>query len=166
MEFKREILINAPVDAVWNVLGTQYGDAHKWVSGLNHSEEYGKPTLAGAHCSNRSCETPQGKIKEVVTKFDTKNHELGYEVIEGFPFFVEVGKNNWKLHKVGDKTQVNMHLTIQTKGFVGAIMSPMMKLQMNKIATNAVNDLKHYVETGKPSPLKAKELKKLRKKAA
>lgn len=166
MEFKREIIINKPIAAVWDILANQYGDAHKWVSGLNHSNEYGSPIIEGAHCSNRACETSQGKIKEVITKFDAKSHELEYEVIEGFPFFVEVGKNNWKLHRVGQKTQVNMNLTIQTKGFVGMIMTPMMKLQMNKITTNAINDLKHYAETGKPSPLKAKELKKLQKKAA
>lgn len=166
MEFKREIIIDEPIEKVWDVLGNQYGAAYKWAGGINHSNEYGNPKLAGAHCNNRACDTTTGKIKEVINKFDTKNYILEYEVIEGFPFFVQSGSNNWKLTKQGERTKVDMHLIIKTKGLFGTIMSPMMKIQMNKITAGVLDDLKHYVETGNPSPTKAKELAKLAKKAA
>jgi len=160
MEFKLEKVIDKPINAVWEVLGSQFGDAYKWAGGLYHSEGKNAPKLAGATCNNRVCETSSGRIEEVIRTFDIKNHELEYEVIEGFPFFVDQGINNWKLTKVGDKTRVNMHLKITTKGFVGKIMSPMMKMQMNKLTAGILDDFKDYVETGKPSVSKAKEMAK------
>ena len=165
MEFKREIIINAPAEKVWEVLGTQFGRVCDWASGVNKSSASAH-SAANTDYTNRACDTTSGKIKEVVNVFDPQRHELEYEVIEGFPFFVKTGKNNWKLTAVGSKTKVNMNLQIVTQGFVGKIMRPMMKMQMNKIADNAVDDLKVYVETGKPSARKAKELAKMTRKAA
>lgn len=166
MEFKREIIINEPIEKVWEVLGNQYGEAYKWASGLKHSNPYGNPKLSGASCNNRACDTATGKIKEVIRIFDTQNHTLEYEVIEGFPFFVESGVNNWQLTKLANnRTKVTMHLVVKTKGLVGTIMSPMMKMQMGKVIDPVPNDLKHFVETGTPSPNKAKELAKLKKAA-
>lgn len=166
MEFKREIIINKPINEVWEILGNQYSEAYQWASGLSHSEGYGKPSIEGASCNNRACTTTQGLIKEEIKEFDPYNHVLTYEVIEGFPFFVDQGVNTWRLNALGQKTKVNIHLVIKTKGLVGSIMSPMMKLQMNKITTNALEDLKYYVEHGDPSPRKMKELARQAKKAA
>ena len=166
MEFKREIIIIKPIEEVWEILGNQFGSACEWASGINHSSTYGKPNLPDAPSNNRACDTTSGKIKEVITKFNPTNYELEYEVLEGFPFFVDLGKNNWKLTKAGQATKVNMQLSIITKGIFGTLMSPMMKIQINKVADNVLVDLKHYTETGNPSPLKMKELAKLAKKAA
>lgn len=166
MEFKREIIINKPIENVWEILGNQFGSACEWASGINHSNTYGQSNLPDTPWNNRACDTTSGKIKEELTMFNPANYELEYKVLEGFPFFVDLGKNNWKLTKVGPTTKVSMHMTIITKGIVGRLMSPMMKMQINKLADNVINDLKHYTETGKPSPMKAKELKNLAKQAA
>lgn len=166
MEFKREIIIDRPVAKVWDILGNQFGEVYKWASGINHSESFGEPKLKQAHCNNRACELPSGKIKEVILKFDPYNFELEYEVIEGFPSFVDSGINNWKLTNLNGKTKVNMHLVIKTKGILGSIMGPIMKMQMNALTKSVLTDLKHYVETGKPSQFKQKELGKLAKKTA
>ncbi len=109
---------------------------------------------------------PSGKIKEVIRQFDPNEYILEYEVIEGFPFFVETGINNWQLTNLDGKTKVNMHLKVITKGIIGVMMQPMMKMQFRGLTDSVLLDLKHYAETGKPSPMKAKELQKLAKKAA
>lgn len=166
MEFKKSMLIDRPVDEVWEVLGNQYTAAYKWAAGLYHSEGEGTPKIEGAACNNRSCDTSFGRIKEEIRAFDADNFKLSYEVIEGFPFFVDKGINNWKLMPKGNKTQVDMHLVVTTKGLMGAIMGPMMKLQMGKTIATVLDDLKYYVENGKPSPAKAKELARAAKKAA
>lgn len=165
MEFNREIIINKPVERVWEVLGTQFGHVCNWASGVNKSSASAESKKT-TDFTNRACDTTSGNVKEVVNIFDSKNYELEYEVIEGFPFFVKTGKNNWKLTAVGNKTKVNMNLQVVTQGFVGAVMRPMMKMQMSKLADNAADDLKIYVETGSPSARKAKELAKLTRKAA
>lgn len=167
MEFKKEVIINKPIEAVWKILGNQFGDAYKWASGLNHSKAFSPPVINGAPSNNRSCELPSGKIKEVIRKFDSSNYILEYEVIEGFPFFVDSAINNWQLTKIStESTKVEMHLVVKTKGLVGSIMNPMMKIQLNKQLVHIPNDLKHFVETGNPSPNKTKELSKLAKKVA
>ena len=160
MEIKKEIVINRPADEVWEVLGNQFSAAHKWARSLKHSEGYGEPQLQHAHCNNRACDTTQGKIKEVIKSFDPNHYKLSYEVIEGFPFFVKSGVNTWQLTPQGSTTKVNVHLVIQTGGIFGMVMAPMMKIQMNSLLEGVMQDLKHYVEMGKPSPTKAKELAK------
>ncbi|WP_350289286.1 SRPBCC family protein [uncultured Croceitalea sp.] len=167
MEFIKEIIINKPIEAIWEVLGNQFGDAYKWASGLNHSKAFSPPVIKGAPSNNRSCELPSGKIKEVIRKFDPDNYVLEYEVIEGFPFFVASAVNNWQLTTISsDKTKVDMHLIVKTKGLIGSIMNPMMKMQLKKQIVHIPNDLKYYVETGNPSQNKAKELEKLSNKVA
>lgn len=166
MEFKQEVLANQSISEVWQILGDEYADAHKWASGLYHSQGVGQPQHTGATCNKRSCDTSSGKIKEEIRVFDPVNYVLAYEVIEGFPSFVDTAVNRWSLHPQGEKTLIKMHLTMKTKGILGLFMGPMMKLQLNKVTRHAVADLKYYVEHGKPSPQKAKELAKRQKQAA
>ncbi len=166
MNIKKEIFVNKPVSEVWEVLGNQFGEAYKWATGLYHSKGSGLPKIDGAACNIRECDTQQGKIKEELRVFDPDNHILEYEVVEGFPFFVRLGVNNWKLEPTGSETLVSIDFNLETKGLVGSIMGPIMKIQMNKIITNVLKDFKYYVETGIPSPEKEKEMLKLSKKAA
>ncbi len=167
MEIKKEIIINRSVQDVWEVLGNQFTTAHKWARGLTHSEGYGEPKFEGAECSNRTCEVPGfGTIQEHIKKFDAKNHVLAYEVVKGFPGFITKALNTWSLSKIGDRTKVSMHLEMQTNGFKGAVMGPIMKMQINKMVAGVIEDLKVYVETGQPSLFKQKELDKHRRKVA
>ncbi|MEO0468689.1 MAG: hypothetical protein AAF206_03640 [Bacteroidota bacterium] len=70
MEVKQQMIINQPIEKVWDVLGNQFGQAHLWASGLYHSKGFGLPKLEGAACSNRACETSIGNIKEEIISFD------------------------------------------------------------------------------------------------
>jgi len=151
MNIKKEITVNKSIQEAWDVLGNQFGEAYQWASGLNHSHAYGEPQLPGTTCNNRSCDTAQGKIEEVIRTFDPKNYILEYEVVDGFPFL---------LTETGNTTRVNIDFKLKTKGLMGSIMSPMMKIQMNKLIGFVLEDFKHYVETGRPSPRKAKEIAK------
>ena len=91
---------------------------------------------------------------------------LAYEVVKGFPGFITSAMNTWSLEEKGSNTLLSMHMTMHTKGFKGAIMSPLMKMQLNKTVTGIIDDLKVFVETGTPSDYKQKEVAKNRKKAA
>lgn len=168
MEFIRETTINKPINEVWDVLGNQFTDAYKWASSLNHSQGFGKPTIEGATCSNRACDIKgMGKIKESIRVLDHKNHILSYEVIEGFPSFVKSGINTWTLKAIGNQTHLHMKCDMVLKGFVGTVMSPMMRMQMNGIFNEVVEEFKYYVEhNGTPHPRKIKAIQKLAKKAA
>ncbi|MEM6395147.1 MAG: SRPBCC family protein [Bacteroidota bacterium] len=160
MEIKRNFTINQPADRVWEVLGNQFGQACEWVTGLYHSEASGNPASGNAQSVKRTCDTNQGKIKEEIRAFDPKNYHLSYAVIEGFPSFVKSGVNTWRLMPKGNKTEVDVHFVAELQGVLGFLMKPIMRMQLGKVFDQAVNDLKVFVETGKPSQAKSKELAK------
>ena len=161
MEIKRTFTVNKPIAAVWDVLGNDYGGACKWGTGLYHSEGKGAPTLPGAEFDQRYCETNVGNLTEKVLVFDPENFKLSYEVIDGFPGFVKSGVNTWTLRQLGpNKTEVTVHFVAVLGGLMGTIMKPMMKWQLSKSFDQVLEDFKVYVETGKPSAAKAKELAK------
>ncbi|MEO1052541.1 MAG: SRPBCC family protein [Bacteroidota bacterium] len=167
MNIKKEITVNKPIKQVWDILAHQYADAYKWARGLDYSEGHGAPVFEEAPFSNRTCEVPGfGKIQEVIRKFDNENHILSYEVVQGFPGFVASATNTWSLVDNGINTLVTMNMEMQTKGVMGAIMGPMMKMNLNKLIAGVISDFKVYLETGKPSRQKAREIEKAAKKAA
>ncbi|MBV6644060.1 MAG: SRPBCC family protein [Cyclobacteriaceae bacterium] len=166
MNIKKEIIVNKPAKEVWEVLGDQFPDAYKWARGLDHSQGHGDP-FDGTPCNNRTCEVPGfGKIQEAIRKFDSNKHILAYEVTHGFPGFIASAVNTWKLTPQGFNTKVEMNMEMQTKGIKGAIMGPMMKMNLSKTVAGVLSDLKTYVETGEPSEQKAKEIAKASMKAA
>ncbi len=167
MNIKKEIIVNKSASEVWEVLGNQFPDAYKWARGLDHSQGHGEPVFDGASCSNRTCEVPGfGKIQEVIKKFDPHEHILSYEVTHGFPGFITSAVNTWRLIEQGFSTKVEMNMEMQTQGIKGAVMGPMMKMNLTKMITGVLADLKTYIETGEPSDHKMKEIAKAAKKVA
>lgn len=161
MKIQREITVNKSVEEVWEVLGNQYTEAYQWASGLYHSEGFGKPTLEGATCSSRACNTSFGQLKEEIRVFDEKEYKLSYEVVEGFPSFIAKGVNNWSLTSLGEnQTKVTMMFEGQTTGIKGAIMGTMMRMKLGGSLKNAIEEFKYYVENNRPHPRKVKDTQK------
>ncbi len=156
MKITTEIVIDKPVAAVWEVVGTQFGEAYVWASVLDHTEGHGQK-ISGQVCESRTCDIQgMGRTLEKLTAFDPEAHALTYEVMEGFPFFVARGVNRWRLFDVAGRTRLVSDAEIVTKGVIGALMSPMMKMQMSGMMRRTLEDLKYYVERGVPHPRKQK----------
>ena len=69
--------------------------------------------------------------------------------IEGMPEAVAHAANNWILSSFeSEKTMVDMKITL--RGFSGKLMQPFMKIILGKFFSSITNDLKYYVENGKP----------------
>ena len=161
MDFHREITIDKPIAEAWELLGPQYGKACEWAPGVHGSGLAG--TAVNGTPTHRACATDFGDIKEQVTAYDPLTYLLEYRVTEGFPSMIKEGRNRWQLHSAGpNKTRLTMDMTINTGGFVGTVMRPMMRMQLNKVADQVVEGFKHYAETGRPSAAKLKEAKKRR----
>jgi len=159
MRIETEVVVEKSAKAVWAVLGEQFGEAHLWGSALTHTQGHGKP-IHNQVCESRTCDIKgMGRIREQLLDFDPERLTLEYEVVEGFPFFVERGVNRWTLVPDGAQaTKVRSVATIATRGIVGALMAPMLRLQMTGLMRMTLQDLKHYLETGTPHPRKAKAL--------
>ena len=141
------------------MLGDQIGETHLWGSALVHTHGHGK-TVHNQVRESRTCDIQgMGRIREQLLGFDPEHFTLEYEVVEGFPFFVERGANRWTLTSEGSHTTtVRSVATITTRGVVGHLMAPMLKFQMTSLMRKTLEDLKHYVETGTPHPRKVKAL--------
>lgn len=157
MLIKKEIIVNATIEECWKVLGTDFSDAYKWASAINHSEGVGG-SFNGASCSVRGCDVNgMGVLKEKLLHFSNESHSLSYQIIEGMPSMVKKGTNSWKLVSLKPyQTRLTMDMEIEMGGFVGTIMKPIMKMQMGTMGNQLTEEFKYYVEEGKPHPRKLK----------
>ncbi len=158
----QEIIIDAPIEKAWEVLGPQFADAHKWASSISHSESLNAESLNGSICTERGCSVKGiGDIKEKLLSYSPENNSLSYQVHEGMPKMVKYATNYWQLIDLGNgKTKLKMKIEMKTQGFMGWLMGGMMKKKMTKLSGDVIEEFKYYVETGKAHPRKVKALKK------
>ncbi len=160
MTIEKEIIVNKSIESAWHVIGTQFADAYKWASPVNHSEGSGAG-INGSTCSERGCATTMGKLKEKILEYSIENHKISWQAVQGMPAMVKFAKNTWTLTSLGkDKTRVNMKMDIQVGGIIGFLMQPMMKMQMGGMGNALTEDFKYYVENGQPSARKIKAMRK------
>lgn len=161
MIIEKEIIVNKSISNAWQVLGTEFANAHIWASPLSHSEGSGNK-FSGSECTERSCDIKgMGKTKERLLQFSNDNHSLSYVVEQGMPSMVKYATNTWTLTSLSqEKTKLVMKMDITLGGIMGFMMQPMMKMMMTKMGNTLLSDYKYYVENGKPSEAKIRALKK------
>ncbi|MEM7624321.1 MAG: SRPBCC family protein [Planctomycetota bacterium] len=167
MRIKRQVRINASAAEVWRVLGTEFDSVHHWASSVSHSaaRTQGRP-IGNAPCAGRTCQTDLGPFTETIIEYDDQRLAVAYEAQgDKMPFFVKRLTNRWAVS--GSTTSCTVEMDMNADLMLPFIvMSPMMKMQMGKIATFAVEELKHYVEHGEPHPRKVEATRKSKQKAA
>ena len=155
MEIKKNTTINKPIDDVWEVLGNQFGEISNWASVISESKVYGAPKLDGLSYSQRETNTTQGITVQEMTSFNPKQYSLSYKAVSGTPFFIKNTNAKWFLSKRNEgSTQMNMSIDIETKGILGFLLTPIVKIKLGKLADVLVGDLKYFLENGNPHPRK------------
>jgi hypothetical protein len=153
IDIKIKRKINKPIDEVWKFVIEEFPNAHEWATGT--------PSCRKGDASedfDRVCETETGKLMDTITKIDEENHTLQFSV-KGLPFFVTSVLATWKLHKIsGTQTEITMGPRIELMPVIGTIMQIPMKIALKKLYPGLLDDLAIYVETGKASPRKQKEI--------
>ena len=161
-----EIMIDAPIDTVWQVLAMDYAKIEKWASGVSSSVGSGK-SLNGSTCSERSCEiTAAGfnDTKEKILRFDPDNYYLEYDLYHGLPGFVRYSVNKDRLEERNGKTLWISDNEMRVGGFIGATMKGLMRKNLGKVLQYKGEELKHYIEKGRPHQRKLEVMAKLEKK--
>ncbi|MEM6647690.1 MAG: SRPBCC family protein [Bacteroidota bacterium] len=169
MKVNQSIHINAPADAVWAVLAHQFYHADRWLSSIYHSERRDAVATVGdfpLDSGGRACDTSLGLFRETVRHYDERKRSFGYEA-EGdkMPFFVRSLQNNWTVTPHGNGSTVDMRLEARLLPVFAQLMGPVMKRQFAKVTTEAVEELKYYVERGEPHPRKVASDRERRAKA-
>lgn len=161
MIIEKEIIVDKNIAKAWQVLGTDFANAHIWASPLMHSEGTGAK-FNGSECHERSCDIKgMGKTREKLLQFSNDTHSLSYVVEQGMPSVVKYATNSWSLTSIGpEKTKLKMKMDITLGGMMGFMMQPMMKMMMAKMGNTLLADYKYYVEHGKPSKAKIRAMQK------
>ncbi|GJM32844.1 MAG: hypothetical protein DHS20C18_18450 [Saprospiraceae bacterium] len=72
---------------------------------------------------------------------------MAYHISKGAPGIAKHASAVWSLNSdTANKTTVVLAFNMETKGFLGFLMTPIIKKGMGKSATEIAEDLKYYVE--------------------
>lgn len=152
---QKELVINKKVEEVWEVMGNQFAQVHLWSTNFKDSKPGGSSKFSGLDYSERVTLTDRGETIQELDSFDATTHALSYHITKGAPGIAKHASAIWSLNSdEANKTTVVLEFNMETKGFLGFLMTPMIKMGMGKSATEIAEDLKYYVENGKPHPRK------------
>ena len=107
----------------------------------------------------RLCKTSIGKISEEFTAYDDQNMSFSFKGVIASKLFTSLTSTN-KVVSLNENTSevtVTPHIELS---FLGILMYPLIKLQLSKAVRGGLDDLKYYVENGKPSPAKLAAIQK------
>lgn len=162
IEIKKQVTISGSTADVWRVLAHEFDRVGEWATTIAQSKPNPDASpIAGAEVSGRICVVPGfGDLKESFTHYDEANMTFSYEAVQGMPFFVKTAVNTWSLTQKGNQTVVDMRLIVDVNLFPGKLMAPILRGQFDKQASEIVQELKYYIENGKPHPRKVSALQK------
>lgn len=162
MNISKKLIINTPIEKVWETLAENYTDVDKWASAVSQSSPRMGKAVEGAPCYGRLCETSLGPFTEALVAYDKTNHSFSYIATgDKMPFFIKQLKANWKLDKLSPtKTATSMSFDCDISFPFNLLMGWMMKMQFNKAISQTIEDLQFFLETGELHPRKLASSKK------
>jgi len=154
MQFSKTIIINAPAEKVWNVYGRDFANVGFWATAVSHSVANDQlPKVNNSPVGGRLCQTIFGQISEEFTAYDDDKRSFSFKGVFVSKMFKSV-VNTSELTSVDENTtEVKITPNIQLT-FIGMLMYPMIRMNLSKSLNEILDDLKYYVENGKPSPRK------------
>lgn len=158
MELRNEIIIEAPAERVWQALGERFMHVSEWAAPITASCPVGagEPGVGATRSCNIAPFGPvnAGVVKERLTRFDRKAMAFEYEALEGMPSFVGHAVNRWSVARVDDRrSQLRIHATLTLRGPM-ALLGCVIKWQLESGGAKVAEELKYFVENGKPHPRK------------
>ena len=145
--------IDKPIEEVWRFVVDDFANSHEWATGTTSCR-----SASESEDFDRVCETETGRLTDTIIKVDDANYLFQFSVT-GLPFFVRSAVSTWKLNAISaSETEIVLGPRIEVMPVIGTIMQLPMKKALDKLYPELLNDMAVYVETGKPSARKQKEL--------
>ena len=153
MNIKQEMMIEKDIDAVWAVMGGQFAQVHLWSSNFFDSKPGGSAKFTGLDYSTRDTITDRGQTIQELDTFDPTNYALTYHVTKGVPKIANRAVGLWSLKSIDEnKTTVVIAFILEPKGIIGFLLTPIIKLKIQKASLEIAEELKYYLEQGKAHP--------------
>jgi hypothetical protein len=169
-ELSVDLVIAAPADQVWNVIGPGFDRIGEWATAIPastavpiHRSEPGPPAAAAARAApvaGRVCRTGirlVPKITETLIVYDDAHRTLTYQA-SGMPTFVTLARNTWTVIPLDPgRCLVRLRARFDTRGPLGLLGRWAILTQTRRTSRHLADDLRHYAETGTPSPRKQRQ---------
>lgn len=163
MKISKSIQINAPASEVWHLVAHQFEDVGQWASDVAHSKKTTNLNLLeGADVSGRICSSKYGDIVEGFIHFDEAGMTFTYDAKgDAVPFFIKGTINTWKVEAKGDNACImSFSPEVDFIPVIGIIVGFPIRMFMRTVLQNTLEELKHYMETGKVHPRKEQTVAK------
>ena len=148
-----EVMIDAPIETVWNTLAVDYAGIGKWASGVNHViESSGEGATARRFCEISA--SGFNDTKEKVILWKPEEYYFEYELYEGLPGMIDYSINKDRLIEKGEQTLWVSTNDMRVGGVIGATMKGIMTKKLKDVLESKGNELRHYIETGRQHPNK------------
>jgi len=154
MEMRAEVVINAPAEDAWAVIGERFGDIGEWASAITESVMDGSPAVGRV----RTCQVARfgpiaaGVIEERLTGFDPEARSLSYEAAAGMPWFIADAASRWSVHPgPGSACTVRIHATLALR-VAARPLSAALRWRMRADTRRVLAELRHRVEAHHPGP--------------
>lgn len=160
MHVQATVTIHKNITDVWNVMGYQFAEVHIWSSNFQHSEAGGEALFNGLGYSFRKTTTERGTTVQLLETFDATNHTLSYRITEGAPEIAKEANSTWALKEVeANSTKVILDFYLEPKMELNQQMEAKIKSGLQASSQLIADELKYYLENGKPHSNKLSQLK-------
>lgn len=183
-ELSTDFVVAAPADAVWDVIGRRFDRIGEWATAIPASTALLPPAgtataqavtrlpvgqiIAGAPVAGRVCTTGVRLVPWVtgtLVAYDEANRTPTYEG-SGMPAFVTTARNTWTVTPLDERRcRVRMRARFVTRGLLGHLGRWAILAQVGRTSRYLADDLRRYVETGRPPPRKQRQLRRAARRA-
>ncbi len=153
MQNEYTIEINRPAADVWAILSDGFADVGDWATAV--------PSSRGDTTDDvRYCETPFrgfSEVKETLVHHDDEAMTYTYTA-SSVPRWLGRPRNSWFVEPLDDhRCRAGFRPEIDASAF-GKVAFRLSGFKLEDLAQEILDDLKHYAETGEPSPSKRSSL--------
>lgn len=158
MELRNQITIDASAERVWRVLGERFMHVGEWAAPITSScavEDHAPRAGATRACSIAPFGPIRaGVVRERLTRFDAEGMSFEYEAVGGMPRFVSSAVNRWSVTPVdATRSRVCIHATLRLRGPM-SLLGCVLRWQFTRAGAKVAEELKFFVEHGRPHPRK------------
>jgi hypothetical protein len=155
MKVKNEVTIEKNVTDVWQVLGNEFDQIHVWASFFKDSKPAGEKKFHPINFSARDTVVDGKESTHSLDVFNAEDHLFSYTVTAGAPPFTDKAQAQWVLEsKNNERCTVSITVHMELKEIIPKEKALEIKGWLSKSGDGMLEELKHYLETGKVHPRK------------
>jgi len=158
MQINTEVLVDAPAEKAWQIIGEKFGDFGEWTTALDSSFLKGTLGVGAIRvCHTRSVGLfPPAIVEEQLIDFDPKHHRYTYIVTKGMPSMFKKAQNSWSIESISQTSCIiHSHVVLELKLWLRPfswLLTMLLKRDMKKFFA----EMAYFIEYGKVHPRKAK----------